>query len=118
MAMEREPASRDAKEACPGRVFFPCPAVGGKTQRVVVLSSGFIIQCPTFQSSIIINARTAVYLLLHAKVPKATSHTRLKARDHCILRSLIGGKGRDCVSSLYARRVRPKLAMIQRNCHG
>ena len=37
---------------------------------------------------------------------RATSQTRLKARDHCILRSLIGRKGQDRPSSLQARRRR------------
>ena len=41
-------------------------------------------------------------------VLRATSHTRLKARDHCNLRALIGQKGRDCLSSLHTRRWRPK----------
>ena len=39
---------------------------------------------------------------------RATLHLRLRARDHCILRSLIGWKGRDCLSSLHTRRWRPK----------
>ena len=34
------------------------------------------------------------------------SHTRLKAWDHCILRSLIGLSGGDCSNSLYIRRRR------------
>ena len=51
------------------------------------------------------------YLLLL----RATSHMRLKAPDHCILRSFIGWKGRDRPSSLHSRRRRPT---TQRNCHG
>ena len=39
---------------------------------------------------------------------RATSHAKLKARDHCILRSLIGRKGQDRPSSLHTRRWRPK----------
>jgi hypothetical protein len=39
---------------------------------------------------------------------RATSHTRLKARDHCNLRAFIGWKGGDCPSSLHTRRWRPK----------
>jgi hypothetical protein len=39
---------------------------------------------------------------------RATSHTRLKAHDHCNLRALIGGKGGDRPSSLHTRRWRPK----------
>ena len=38
---------------------------------------------------------------------RATSHTRQKARDHCILRSLIGRRGWDHPSSLHTRRWRP-----------
>ena len=37
-----------------------------------------------------------------------TSHTRLKAYDHCNLRALIGRKGGDRPSSLHTRRRRPK----------
>ena len=37
---------------------------------------------------------------------RATLHTRLKAYDHCIPRSLIGRKGRDSSSSLHTRRWR------------
>ena len=36
-------------------------------------------------------------------------HTRLKAHDHCILRSLIDWEGRDRPSSLRTRRWRPKV---------
>ena len=39
---------------------------------------------------------------------RATSHTRMKAKDHCILRSLIGQKGWDHPSLLHTRRWRPK----------
>ena len=39
---------------------------------------------------------------------RATSHTRLKAHDHCILGSLIGQKGRDRLSLLHSGRWRPK----------
>ena len=39
---------------------------------------------------------------------RATSHTRLKAHDHCNLRALIGRKGGDRPSSLHIRRWRPK----------
>ena len=39
---------------------------------------------------------------------QATSHTRLKARDHCILRSLVGQKGWDLPNSLHTRGWRPK----------
>ena len=39
---------------------------------------------------------------------RATSHTSLKARDHCNLRALIGQKGGDCSSSLHTWRWRPK----------
>ena len=39
---------------------------------------------------------------------RATSHTRLKAHDHCNLRALIGRKGGDRPSSLHTRRWRPK----------
>ena len=39
---------------------------------------------------------------------KTTSHTRLKARDHCILVSLIGRKDQDLPSPLHTRRWRPK----------
>ena len=39
---------------------------------------------------------------------KATSHTRVKARDHCNLSALIGRKGGDCPNSLHTRRWRPK----------
>jgi hypothetical protein len=35
---------------------------------------------------------------------RATSHTRLKAHDHCNLRALIGRKGGDLLSSLQTRR--------------
>ena len=35
---------------------------------------------------------------------RATSHTTLKAHDHCVLRSLIGRKGRDHPGSLHTRR--------------
>jgi hypothetical protein len=38
----------------------------------------------------------------------ALSHTRLKPRDRCNLRALIGRKGVDCSSSLHTRRWRPK----------
>ena len=38
---------------------------------------------------------------------RATSHTKLKACDHCILRSLIGRKGQGCPSSIHTRRWRP-----------
>ena len=37
-------------------------------------------------------------------VNRATSHTRLKAHDHCNLRDLIGRKGGDRRSSLHTRR--------------
>jgi hypothetical protein len=37
-----------------------------------------------------------------------TSYTRLKAHDHCILRSLIGQKSRDHLTSLHTRRWKPK----------
>ena len=46
---------------------------------------------------------------------RATSHMRLKAPDHCILRSFIGWKGWDRPSSLHSRRRRP---ISQRNYHG
>ena len=39
---------------------------------------------------------------------RATSHTNLKARDHCNLRALTGHKGGDGPSSLHTRRWRPK----------
>ena len=39
---------------------------------------------------------------------RATSHKRLKARDHCNLRGLIDRKGRDRPSSLHTWRWRPK----------
>ena len=39
---------------------------------------------------------------------RTTSHTRLKARDHCILVSLIGRKDQDLPSPLHTRRWRPK----------
>ena len=39
---------------------------------------------------------------------RATSHTRLKAHDHCILKSLIGQKCWDCPSSLHTRKWRLK----------
>ena len=39
---------------------------------------------------------------------RATSHTRLKAHDHCNLRALIGWNGGDRPSSLHTRRWRPK----------
>jgi hypothetical protein len=39
---------------------------------------------------------------------RATLHTRLRAHDHCILRSLIGRKDRDRPSSLHTRRWRPQ----------
>ena len=41
-------------------------------------------------------------------VLRATSHTILKAHDHCILRSLIGRKGRDYPSSVETRSCMPK----------
>ena len=44
----------------------------------------------------------------HTSVRGATSHTRLKARDHFVLRSLIGQKGRNRPSSLHTRRWRSK----------
>jgi hypothetical protein len=37
----------------------------------------------------------------------ATPHTRLKACDHCILRSPIGWEGQECPSSLHTRWWRP-----------
>ena len=39
---------------------------------------------------------------------RATSHTRMKAHDHCNLRALIGQKGGDRPSSLHTQRRRPK----------
>ena len=39
---------------------------------------------------------------------RATSHTRLKARHQCILRSLIGPKDYDHPSSLHTRKWKPK----------
>ena len=39
---------------------------------------------------------------------RATSHTSLKARDHCNLRALIGWKGDDRPSSLHTQRWRSK----------
>ena len=39
---------------------------------------------------------------------KATSHTRLKAHDHCNVRALIGRKGGDHSYSLHTRRWLPK----------
>lgn len=39
---------------------------------------------------------------------KSTSHMRLKARYHCILRSFIGRKGRNCLSSFHIGRWRSK----------
>ena len=39
------------------------------------------------------------------------SHTRLKAHDHCILRSLIGWKGRDYSSLFHNRRWGPEVPM-------
>ena len=46
---------------------------------------------------------------------RATSHTRLKAHDHCDLRVVIGWKGGDRSSSLHTRKWRPK---AQRRLHG
>lgn len=39
---------------------------------------------------------------------RATSHTKLTARDHCILRSLVGQKSQDHPSLLYTKRQTPK----------
>ena len=39
---------------------------------------------------------------------RVTSHMRVKFHDHCILRSLIGQKGRDRPSSLHTRRKKPR----------
>ena len=52
---------------------------------------------------------------------RATSHTRLKAHDHCNLRALIGRKGRDHPSSLHTRRWRskgPKKTSWMKSLHG
>ena len=46
--------------------------------------------------------------ILRTDFLRATSHTRLKAHDHCILRSLIGRKDQDQPRSLHTRRWRPK----------
>jgi hypothetical protein len=42
--------------------------------------------------------------LLRVSYFRATSHTSMKARDHCILESFIGRKGRDRPSSLHTGR--------------
>ena len=55
----------------------------------------------------------ALHLLWYYRV---TPYMRLKACDHCILRSLIGWKGQDCPSSLHTRKCGPLRA--QRNYHG
>ena len=60
-----------------------------------------------------LSAANLVELLLWGL--RATSHTRLKARDHCILRSLIGRKARDSTSSLH---IRGDGLRVQRNYHG
>lgn len=39
---------------------------------------------------------------------RATSHMTLKVHGHCILRPLVGRKGRDCPSSFHTRWWRPK----------
>ena len=52
---------------------------------------------------------------------RATSHTRLKAREHCNVRTLIGRKGEDCPSSLHTWRWRPegpKKTLWMKNLHG
>ena len=52
---------------------------------------------------------------MHHGLERATSQTRLKACDHCILRSLIGQKKGECPSSLHTRRWSQR---VQGNCHG
>ena len=47
---------------------------------------------------------------------RTTSHMRLKAHDHCILRSRIGRKGRDHASLLHSRKQRSKNP--KKNLHG
>jgi hypothetical protein len=43
------------------------------------------------------------YVKEHYSSIRATSHTRLKAHNHCIPRSLIGRKGRDRPNSLHTK---------------
>jgi len=52
---------------------------------------------------------------------RTTSHTRLKARDHCSLKYVIGQKGQLRPSSLYIRRwgsKHPKKLTLMKNLHG
>ena len=54
---------------------------------------------------------SGVYYLLSSNeitILRATSHTTLKACDHCNLRALIGWNGGDCPSSLHTQMWKPK----------
>lgn len=51
---------------------------------------------------------------------RATSYTILKTCDHCILRSLVGGKDQDLSSSLHTQKVKaegPKKFIMDGNLH-
>ena len=72
------------------------------------------LTCSRFQDENRCYTKRSCLLLAHLVLStrhiilRATSHTRLKAHDHCNLRAFIGQKGGDCPSSLHTRSWKPK----------
>jgi hypothetical protein len=55
-----------------------------------------------FQMKLLLSAENAdTFICATSEDLKATSHTRLRAHDHCTTRTLIGGKGKAGPSSLH-----------------